>query len=99
MRPRLQSFCLTFAAWQIDCLNTWAAPSSVCKAADVFVNRVSTALVYPAKRCSAAGGRVQHLCCFQELDRMRRMWLEAWTAPSEPDDEQGPPKGALHCIL
>ena len=26
---------------------------------------------------------------------MRRMWLEAWTAPSEPDDEQVPPKGAL----
>jgi len=26
---------------------------------------------------------------------MRRMWLEAWTAPSEPDEDTAPPKGAF----
>jgi len=26
---------------------------------------------------------------------MRRMWLEAWTAPSEPDEDTAPPKGTF----
>ena len=31
---------------------------------------------------------------------MRRMWLEAWTAPSEPDEDTAPPKGMLRrCFL
>ena len=35
----------------------------------------------------------------QELDRMRRMWLEAWTAPSEPDEDTAPPKGHAPPLL